>query len=71
MGAKDLAEETGLAESRIRIVLMDPPYNGWVRRHRRTDRQTREPAPWRATPPVSGELWARVEEVRRTQASTN
>ncbi len=67
VSAKDLAAETGLAESRIRMILMNPLYNGWVRRHRRTDRETRKPAPWRAAPPVSDELWARVEEVRRTK----
>ena len=27
--------------------------------------ETRRPAPWRARPPVSDELWARVEEIRR------
>jgi hypothetical protein len=27
----------------------------------------RKPAPWRANPPVSDELWARVEDVRRTK----
>ncbi len=67
VSAKDLAEETGLAESRIRMILMNPLYNGWVRRHRRTDRESRKPAPWRANPPVSDELWARVEEVRRVK----
>jgi hypothetical protein len=65
--AKDLAEETGLAESRIRMILMNPLYNGWVRRHRRSDRETLKPAPWRANPPVSDELWARVESVRRSK----
>jgi hypothetical protein len=67
VSAKDLAEETGLAETRIRMILMNPIYNGWVRRHRRTDRESRKPAPWRANPPVSDELWARVEEVRRAK----
>jgi DNA invertase Pin-like site-specific DNA recombinase len=67
VSAKDLAEETGLAESRIRMILMNPIYNGWVRRHRRTDHESRKPAPWRADPPVSDELWARVEEVRRAK----
>ena len=65
VSAKDLAEETGLAESRIRMILMNPLYNGWIRRYRRSDRETRKPAPWRANPPVSDELWARVEDVRR------
>jgi hypothetical protein len=48
------------------MILMKPLYNGWIRRHRGKD-ETRRPAPWRATPPVSDELWARVEEVRRTK----
>ncbi len=67
VSAKDLAEETGLAESGIRMILMNPLYNGWVRRHRRSDRESLKPAPWRADPPVSDELWARVEEVRRAR----
>jgi hypothetical protein len=45
---------------------MNPLYNGWIRRHRDKN-ETRRPAPWRATPPVSDELWARVEEVRRAK----
>ena len=64
VSAKDLAEETGLAESRIRMILMNPLYNGWIRRHRRSDRGTLKPAPWRSDPPVPDELWARVEDVR-------
>jgi len=46
---------------------MNPLYNGWIRRHRRSDRETLKPAPWRSNPPVSDELWARVEEVRRSR----
>lgn len=64
--ARQLAIETGLAESRIRMILMNPLYNGWIRRHRGKE-ETRRPAPWRADPPVSDELWARVEEVRRSK----
>ncbi len=67
VSAKGLAEQTGLAETRIRMILMNPLYNGWVRRHRRSDRETLKPAPWRANPPVSDELWARVESVRRSK----
>jgi hypothetical protein len=48
------------------MILMNPLYNGWIRRHRGKD-ETRRPAPWRTRPPVSDELWARVEEVRRTK----
>ena len=66
VSAKDLEAETGLAESRIRMILMNPAYNGWIRRHRGRD-ETRRPAPWRSDPPVSDELWARVEEVRRAK----
>ena len=56
----------GLAETRIRMILMNPLYNGWIRRHRGQD-ETRRPAPWRSDPPVSDELWARVEEIRRAK----
>jgi len=67
VSAKDLAAETGLAESRIRMILMNPTYNGWIRRYRRGRDETRKPAPWRSEPPVSDELWARVEDVRRAK----
>jgi hypothetical protein len=49
------------------MILVNPLYNGWIRRHRRSDRETLKPAPWRSDPPVSDELWARVEEVRRAR----
>jgi hypothetical protein len=49
------------------MILMNPLYNGWIRRHRRSRNETRKPAPWRANPPVSDELWARVEDVRRAK----
>ena len=65
ISARQLAAETGLEATRIRMILMNPLYNGWIRRHRRTERETRKPAPWRSNPPVSDELWARVEEIRR------
>jgi DNA invertase Pin-like site-specific DNA recombinase len=67
VSAAQLEADTGLAASRIRMILMNPLYNGWVWRHRRTHEETRKPAPWRADPPVSDELWARVEEVRRAK----
>jgi hypothetical protein len=67
VSAKDLAEETGLAESRIRMILKNPIYNGWIRRYRRSRTATRKPAPWRSNPPVSDALWARVEDVRRSK----
>jgi hypothetical protein len=64
--AQQLAAETGLEASRNRCILMNPIYNGWIRRHRGPN-GTRRPAPWRASPPVSDELWARMEDVRRTK----
>ncbi len=66
LSAQQLAAETGLEASRIRCILMNPLYNGWIRRHRGPN-ETRRPAPWRANPPVSDELWARVEDVRRAK----
>jgi DNA invertase Pin-like site-specific DNA recombinase len=66
VSATQLEAETDLAATRIRMILMNPLYNGWIRRHRGKN-ETRRPAPWRATPPVSDELWARVEEVRRSK----
>ena len=61
-----LEAETGLAATRIRMILMNPLYNGWIRRHRGRN-ETRKPAPWRTNPPASDELWARVEDVRRAK----
>ena len=66
LSAKQLSVETGLEASRIRCILMNPIYNGWIRRLR-GPAETRKPAPWRSNPPVSDELWAHVEEVRRTK----
>ena len=69
VSAAQLEAETGLAASRIRMILMNPLYNGWIRRHRGRD-ETRRPAPWRANPPVSDDLDARrgrapIEDARR------
>ena len=47
-------------------ILMNPLYNGWVRRRSRTG-GVAATSPWRADPPVSDELWARVEDVRRAK----
>ena len=66
LSARQLALETGMEATRIRAILMNPIYNGWIRRHRGPD-ETRKPAPWRSNPPISDELWAQVEEVRRTK----
>ena len=68
VSAARLEAETGLAASGIRMILMNPLYNGWIRRYRRSARETLKPAAWRANPPVSDELWARVEEVRHARA---
>ena len=59
-----LPGETGLAADRIRYLLRNPLFNGWMRRHRGPD-ELRKPAPWRTQPPVSDALWAQVEKVRR------
>ena len=66
VSAQQLAAETGLEATRIRCILMNPLYNGWIRRHRGPN-ETRRSAPWRPNPPVSDELWARVEDVRRAK----
>ena len=64
---EQLGRETGLEPDRIRYILRNPLYNGWIRRHRGAA-ETRCPAAWRSNPPVSNELWARVEDVRRSKA---
>ena len=66
LSAQQLAAETGLEPTRIRCILMNSVYNGWIRRHRGPN-ETRKPAPWRSNPPVPDELWAQVEEVRRAK----
>ncbi|MGH2513180.1 MAG: hypothetical protein ACRDGQ_10875 [Candidatus Limnocylindrales bacterium] len=66
VSARQLALETGFAATRIRMILMNPLYNGWVRRLRGPS-ETRKPAPWRRDPPVSDALWAQVTEVRRSK----
>jgi len=63
---EQLGLETNLEPDRIRYILRNPLYNGWMRRHRGAA-ETRRPAAWRSNPPVSDELWARVEEVRRSK----
>src|SRR2546426_37927 len=66
VSATQLKSETGLATSRIRMILMTPLYNGWIGRQRGLN-EPRCPASWRANPPVSDELWGRVKEVRRAK----
>ena len=68
VSANHLATETGLSADRIRCILKNPLYNGWIRRHRGPG-ETRRPAAWRARPPVSDDLWAQVEDVRRAKTS--
>ncbi len=63
VSTRQLEAETGLRASGIRCILMNPLYNGWVRRKA----AARRPAAWRADPPVSDALWGRVEDVRRTK----
>lgn len=61
---RELAVESDIAEAALRSMLANPVYNGWMRRHRRQHDEQRLAAPWRDHPPVSDELWARVQEVR-------
>jgi DNA invertase Pin-like site-specific DNA recombinase len=61
----DLAAETGLAADALRMIVANPIYNGWARRHRRSADEQRRPTAWRLNPPVSDELWDRVQDVRR------
>jgi hypothetical protein len=61
-----LAAEFNLEPDRVRYLLRNAIFNGRVRRHSGRDEQMCA-APWRANPPVSDELWARVEEVRRSK----
>ena len=57
---------TGLAPDRIRYILRNPLYNGWIRWHWGAA-ETRRPAAWRPDPPVSDELWVRVEDVQSSR----
>jgi DNA invertase Pin-like site-specific DNA recombinase len=63
---EQVGRETGLEPDRIRYILRNPLYNGWIRRHRGAA-EIRRPSAWRSSPPVSDELWARVEDVRRSK----
>lgn len=65
---REVAGEFGIPEGALRAILTNPLYNGWARRHRRRPDETVVAAPWRSSPPVSDELWARVAEVRRARA---
>ncbi len=56
-----LAAELGVGVEQVRKALRNPIYNGWAVRHRGRDRSQ---APWRAAPPVSDQLWERVQAMR-------
>lgn len=60
---RQLADETGLMIGHLAALLKNPVYNGWVRRG-----EQRTAAAWRAAPPVSDELWGRVEQLRGRRA---
>lgn len=61
---RDLETETGIPADAIRAILGNPLYNGWAVRHRRSADQRRVAASWRDKPPVSDELWDRVQRLR-------
>lgn len=65
---RDLSALSGVAEGKLRAILTNPLYNGWARRHRRRADEVVQAAPWRSSPPVSDELWARVSGVRAMRA---
>lgn len=60
----DLEAETGIDREALKVMIRNPIYNGWVRRHRRQPDEQLLPAAWRDHPPVSDALWARVQDVR-------
>ena len=62
---QQLALEFDVGVEQVRKALRNPLYNGWATRHRGRERV---PAPWRGDPPVSDDLWARVQEVRRQRS---
>jgi DNA invertase Pin-like site-specific DNA recombinase len=66
----DLAERHGLKMQHVRSILTNRLYNGWAVRERRSPRAAWLAAPWRDDPPVSDELWHRVEEARRRRVKT-
>lgn len=61
---RDLEAETGIDHEALKVMIRNPVYNGWVRRHRRGPDEQLLPAAWRDDPPVSDDLWARVQAVR-------
>ncbi len=63
LSIEEVSSEFGLNDRRVTEMLKNPIYNGWVGR-----KGERTPAPWRATPPVSDELWERVATLRASRA---
>lgn len=59
-----LEAETGIDAEALKVMIRNPIYNGWVRRHPKGADVTQLPAAWRDHPPVPDELWARVQQVR-------
>jgi hypothetical protein len=66
----ELAERHGLAEGHIRSILTNRLHSGWSVRHRRSADQVLLPMPWRDDPPVSDELWSRIDELRSRRVRT-
>jgi hypothetical protein len=66
----ELAERHELKMQHVRSILTNRIYNGWAVRERRSPRETWVAAPWRDDPPVSDELWHRVEEIRGRRLKT-
>jgi DNA invertase Pin-like site-specific DNA recombinase len=66
---RSLGAEVGMAPERVREILAAPIFNGFYRIGKRSKekKEQRPPAPWRSNPPVSDELWDRVQEVRRSK----
>jgi len=60
----ELEHRTGIDHEALKVMLRNPIYNGWVRRHRRDHDELLLPAAWRGDPPVSDALWERVQHVR-------
>lgn len=63
LSIREVANEFSLNDRRVTEMLKNPIYNGWVGR-----KGDRTPASWRASPPVSDELWERVATLRASRA---
>ncbi|HEX7949399.1 MAG TPA: hypothetical protein VF494_03550 [Candidatus Limnocylindrales bacterium] len=68
VSAAQLEAETGLAATRIRMILMNPLYNGWIRRHRGKPRRGVQPRGGRTRrcPTSWGGGWRRSAAPRPT-----